>query len=285
MANEVHGAIATTLIVAMERAGLPTEHAARLIKPAGKQLHPDHRVDWDQLVAFLEHLRRQHGQKGLDVVAAEFAVTMPALVWLASFLLPPRWYYRAAFEICRMTWFLPFRCRDGDEGALEFTIELPESHRASKPFFAMFPAVFAAMARNMGCGDARVEVHSRTTRSVKFSLTPPRERAAEVKLTDAQLAELVEHVIERVQHNGTSRRGKAAVPTVAKLEQAYSMTRAEARVARRLADGHSLKEIAGQLSISEETARTHAKRAMHKTDTHRQAELVALMLRLGAGHA
>ena len=36
--------------------------------------------------------------------------------------------------------------------------------------------------------------------------------------------------------------------------------------------------IAEELKVSPETARTHAKRSMQKTDTHRQAELVSLVL-------
>ena len=57
--------------------------------------------------------------------------------------------------------------------------------------------------------------------------------------------------------------------------------RAEAGVVRRLAEGESMKDIAQALEVSLETARTHAKRAMHKTDTHRQAELVSLVLHGG----
>jgi DNA-binding CsgD family transcriptional regulator len=62
------------------------------------------------------------------------------------------------------------------------------------------------------------------------------------------------------------------------LQQRFGLTRGEARVVRRLAEGRSIKRIAEELRVSPETARTHAKRAMQKTNTHRQAELVSLVL-------
>ena len=39
-----------------------------------------------------------------------------------------------------------------------------------------------------------------------------------------------------------------------------------------------IRRIAEEFDVSLETARTHAKRAMQKTDTNRQAELVSLVL-------
>jgi DNA-binding CsgD family transcriptional regulator/PAS domain-containing protein len=60
----------------------------------------------------------------------------------------------------------------------------------------------------------------------------------------------------------------------------YGLTPAEDRVARRLARGESLAEVARHLEVALETVRTHLKRALQKTDTRRQAELVALMARL-----
>jgi len=68
---------------------------------------------------------------------------------------------------------------------------------------------------------------------------------------------------------------------VAHLEERFHLTRAEGRVVRRLVAGRSLHDIAKELGVGTETVRTHTKRAMAKTDTHRQAELVALVLRLG----
>ena len=58
----------------------------------------------------------------------------------------------------------------------------------------------------------------------------------------------------------------------------YGLTRAEARVARRLVSGASLKEIAAQIDVSHHTVRAHLKSILRKTGTHRQSELVRRIL-------
>ena len=60
----------------------------------------------------------------------------------------------------------------------------------------------------------------------------------------------------------------------------YGMTNSEVEVATHLAQGASVKQIADELSVSYETVRTHLQHAYDKTDTHRQVELVRLLLAL-----
>lgn len=62
------------------------------------------------------------------------------------------------------------------------------------------------------------------------------------------------------------------------LVEAYGLTPREATVVALLAEGNSLAEIAGRLGISAGTTRHHLKHALAKTGTHRQAELVRLVL-------
>jgi DNA-binding CsgD family transcriptional regulator len=69
------------------------------------------------------------------------------------------------------------------------------------------------------------------------------------------------------------------VSTVERLQRRYGFTATEARVAVALASGASLSEIARSLGMSRATARNHLKQILSKTDTHRQAQLVALLLR------
>lgn len=64
------------------------------------------------------------------------------------------------------------------------------------------------------------------------------------------------------------------------LRRFYRLTEGEAEVALRLTRGAGLKQIADELSVSYETVRTHLQHAFDKTDTHRQAELVGLVLAL-----
>ena len=67
-------------------------------------------------------------------------------------------------------------------------------------------------------------------------------------------------------------------PNASLLSQAFGLTSAEAKLAATLADGTSLTEAAQELTISRETARTQLKTVFMKTETHRQSQLVALLL-------
>ncbi|RUV30211.1 MAG: helix-turn-helix transcriptional regulator [Mesorhizobium sp.] len=70
-------------------------------------------------------------------------------------------------------------------------------------------------------------------------------------------------------------------PDVA-LRTCFGLTPAEARLARRVSSGEELKTAADHLGISYETARNQLKVTFAKTDTHRQAELVALLARMAS---
>ena len=67
---------------------------------------------------------------------------------------------------------------------------------------------------------------------------------------------------------------------LAMLRQAFRLTPSEARIALCLAGGKSLEEVAQEMAIAQETARSHLKAIFRKTDTHRQGELIALVSRL-----
>lgn len=68
-------------------------------------------------------------------------------------------------------------------------------------------------------------------------------------------------------------------PTVVgRLCDFYHLTPAEARLAALIAGGRNLLTSAAALHISRNTARTHMKRIYAKTETHRQADLVRLLV-------
>jgi DNA-binding CsgD family transcriptional regulator/PAS domain-containing protein len=69
-------------------------------------------------------------------------------------------------------------------------------------------------------------------------------------------------------------------PAGAPLRHLYGLTMAEADVALRIARGANLKEISDGLLVSITTIRKHLQHVYDKTDTHRQAELVRLLLTL-----
>ncbi|HXE23293.1 MAG TPA: helix-turn-helix transcriptional regulator [Roseiarcus sp.] len=64
------------------------------------------------------------------------------------------------------------------------------------------------------------------------------------------------------------------------LIAAFRLTPAEARLAARLLGEESLETAAARLGVSVETARNQLKSVYEKTETHRQAQLVALLARL-----
>lgn len=59
----------------------------------------------------------------------------------------------------------------------------------------------------------------------------------------------------------------------------YGLSPSETRLTRCIAEGHSLAEAAIAMGVREQTARSYLKQIFLKTETNRQAELAALMLR------
>jgi DNA-binding CsgD family transcriptional regulator len=70
------------------------------------------------------------------------------------------------------------------------------------------------------------------------------------------------------------------LPSEARLRQLFDLTPAEARLARGLARGDALEEVAGELNIKMTTARSQLASIFSKTQTRRQAGLVAILIRL-----
>lgn len=68
--------------------------------------------------------------------------------------------------------------------------------------------------------------------------------------------------------------GSTPVPA---LEGLFDFTPAEARVARRIAQGHTMERIALDFAVSRETVRTHMKAIFSKTGMNKQAQVAALV--------
>jgi len=72
-------------------------------------------------------------------------------------------------------------------------------------------------------------------------------------------------------------------PAPEKLRRLYGLTAREAAIVGELVRGRDLHEAAERLDMSVHTARTLLRFAFRKTDTHRQSELVGLVLRSPEG--
>lgn len=70
------------------------------------------------------------------------------------------------------------------------------------------------------------------------------------------------------------------MPSEQRLRELFDLTPAEARLARGLARGDALEEVAGVLKIKMTTARSQLAAIFAKTQTRRQAGLVAILSRL-----
>ncbi|MBN8965840.1 MAG: helix-turn-helix transcriptional regulator [Rhizobiales bacterium] len=77
---------------------------------------------------------------------------------------------------------------------------------------------------------------------------------------------------------------RAKVATAEVLEGLFDLTPAEARVARAIAEGDAIADIAPSLGVAEGTVRTQLKAVLAKTGLHRQAELVALLAGSAPSH-
>lgn len=66
---------------------------------------------------------------------------------------------------------------------------------------------------------------------------------------------------------------------VTQLRELFGFTPTEAVVAAALGSGRSLEEISTSMGIGLATVRSHLKRILAKTGTHRQAEAVVLLAR------
>lgn len=74
----------------------------------------------------------------------------------------------------------------------------------------------------------------------------------------------------------------SSVPGADLISALFDLTPAEARLARAVAKGQSLKALTLELKVSRETLRTQLKKVFMKTGTHRQGDLSLLLSKLAA---
>jgi DNA-binding CsgD family transcriptional regulator len=240
-------------------------------------VHPRGTVEFDDYLRVVERIHAR-GPGELARVAEAFAALYPVPRVLAGFLLPARHFFRAWVEFALAAPWCDGEKRELADGAIEFELRLVRGWQPSLPFFEFGGLIFSAMPEVLNFRGTRVEVLDVTSTRVRMRVRPGRGNGLSLRLSDSQVSAIVSHLLGGAHPRHHLPSTRAAVPSVATLEARFTLTRAEARVTRRLAMGRSLKHIAKELDISPETARTHAKRAMQKTNTHRQAELVTVVL-------
>jgi len=177
------------------------------------------------------------------------------------------------------------------EGRIHYANDAARSYLADSPHLAARQGVLCCTDPG---GDARLGVSLRATHpggacEPKVAQVPEHQCLIPLTAADRRSALSVCVIPLAPPQDGASRLSLALLithdPTVrppvdeAMVAQTLGLTPAEARAAVGLAQGRSLAELAKASGLSVHTLRSQVQSAMAKTDTHRQTDLVALILR------
>jgi len=144
------------------------------------------------------------------------------------------------------------------------SLSLIEDH-LNRKFRSLMNGVFDAAAKGGAPFNGSMHVKRRTLPALKISISPFVENV----FGGHQRKYALLLISDLVADEEASR---------SLLRFNYQLTDAEIGLALLLAKGHSMKEIAKLLRITQNTARTHLKRIFGKTSTNRQSSLVRLIL-------
>lgn len=274
MTPDLPGHVLRGVLLSMEATGHDAPALMRLLR--GEPLSAARtRTTWSELVALLEAFFSHHGVKATQTLMQDLAGRHSSVRMAAELLGSPRLTYLVLLEalhgrqsVVGLSWAL-------SSPGVKVRLELHRALRPSLVFFQCCAWFLAAIPRVRGVPDARVLTERMSERELECLVIPPAEPALTLAHAEANVRALARELF-KVPDGSTQ--AQRSTPSAQLLQTRFGLTRAEARVVRRLAEGRSIRRIAEELKVSVETARTHAKRAMQKTDTHRQAELVSLVL-------
>jgi DNA-binding CsgD family transcriptional regulator len=229
---------------------------------------------WEGLLAALETFFSVEGAAQTLRLMQVHATRSPEVLAVTALLGELRQTYLALLDAVAEQGVVTVSATPAASGGLQVRLELAKGHRPSMVFFQACAWFLAAVPRARGLADARVLSVRVSERDLHCLVMLPRETSSlQLAHSDGEVREFARELLRTEPSARTTQ-----LPTPQALQERFGLTRAEARVVRRLVEGSSIKRNAEELRVSTETARTHAKRAMQKTDTHRQAELVSLVL-------
>lgn len=271
MTPDVPAQLLRSVLISMEACGHDASRLMRHLRPSAVGRA---RSSWDELIVLLETFFSQHGVAAAQALMQDLAGRHSSIRVAAELLGSPRLTYLVLLEALQGRQSVVVTSWKGTGAGLSLRLELQRGLRPSLVFFQCCAWFIAAIPRVRGLGDARLATQLLSERALECQIVPPREPELTVAHAEASVKGLAKELFRGQEQAPASR----SMPSAQSLQSRFGLTRAEARVVRRLAEGHSIKRIAEEFEVSVETARTHAKRAMQKTDTHRQAELVSLVL-------
>ena len=271
MNPELPGHVLRSVLLAMGTGGHDLSALMRQVRPQSLR----GRTSWEELVGVLEAFFLEHGVAATQGVMEDLGGQHSSVRLVAELLGPPRQIYLVLFEamlgrqaVLQVSW------KSAAPG-LAMRLELHRGLKPSLVFFHCCAWFLASLPRARGLADARLYSQQLSSRELDCLIVTPKDPELTVAHPEANARALARELFR--PHDGASAPLRTT-PSAQALQSRFGLTRAEARVVQGLADGRSVKRIAEELDVSLETARTHAKRAMQKTDTHRQAELVSLVL-------
>lgn len=271
MNPDLPGHVLRCVLLSIEARGHDALHLVRQLK----LLNARTRSSWEELVSVLESYFSTHGVAATQQLMQDLASRHSSVRAVVELLGAPRLTYLVLFEalvgrqaVVAMSW------KTASPG-LSLHLELHRGLKPSLVFFQCCAWFLASIPRARGQADARLLSARLSERELDCLIIPPREPDLLFTHAEASVRTLAR---ELFRHPDGAGQPAPSTPSVAALQSRFRLTRAEARVVRALAEGRSIRRIAEEFDVSLETTRTHAKRAMQKTDTHRQAELVSLVL-------
>lgn len=277
------------ILRACESLGIPTRELLEDLALEPSVLgRSDGRYRWERVLAFSARLGQTTTREQRRQLGAIHAATLPHCVALAQLSVSPhRLIHLLALARGQLWPDIAIGHRELADGRAEITERFAPAPRRAEALWQVTTAFWAAAPTVIrlppaeveerlsiadGCARWVLRLPDATARSSPFEPTPA-DLAAEVLEMARSFAALLQE--------GAGRSAREC--EVLRLQRRLGLTLAEARVARRLAAGADLWSIAQQLEITRETVRTHLKRIYSKTGTCRQAELVALVGRVGDG--
>lgn len=270
------------LVRSLQRAGVDTgPHLAAVGLDQIELQDIRERVDWDRAATFLNDCTRAAGldERAQEQLGELFVNENPYLQMLARIALSPMLVQRVSWRVVALVYpHLAIEHERVGERDLTARIVVPEPYVACAPLMWITAGACRSASRLLGLGDS--EVHAEVTlREAHYAIRVPATKRLRVD-SEADDADSVERVVVDFQSlvgHALGMPAPRARYSLKMLQQQLGLTRAEARVAWRVADGLRPHEIAHDLHISLETVRTHLKHTYVKTNTRRQVELALLV--------
>jgi DNA-binding CsgD family transcriptional regulator len=157
---------------------------------------------------------------------------------------------------------------------------------ANEPFFRLVPSVFQDRRRRLSAKDERLDLlleaalarrrdEHRAVQSIPVPASSDQSpMVVHIIPVCGQARDIFAGVVYLLIVTPVYRRSAAQTSVIQGL---FGLTPSEARVAKKVAEAHSVDAIAFDLGLTRETVRTRLKSILRKTGLHRQSELANLL--------